>query len=96
MPLLYRCCLSPSEQLRHTLRPITQPPQLEAISVMAGVGGNSGDGQLHLPNLGTNEIWPFSVNGLWALVKVNVSKISPSGPVKNLTKLDDFPGGTCV
>ena len=69
-----------------------QPLELEAISVMAGVGGGSGDGQLQLPNLGTNCIWPFSVSGFGVGVKVNVSKISASGPVKNLTKLDDFPG----
>ena len=58
--------------------------ELESISVMAGLGGQGGDGQLHLPNLGTNCVWPFRVNGYGAGVQVGVSKISASGPVKNL------------
>jgi outer membrane protein OmpA-like peptidoglycan-associated protein len=66
--------------------------ELEAISVMAGVGGGSGDGQLHLPNLGTNCDYPFTIGGFGAGIKVGVSKISASGPVNNLTKLEDFPG----
>jgi outer membrane protein OmpA-like peptidoglycan-associated protein len=66
--------------------------ELEAISVMAGVGGGSGDGQLHLPNLGTNCDYPFKVGGFGASVKLNVSKLWASGPVKGLTKLEDFPG----
>ena len=66
--------------------------ELEAISAMAGIGGGSGDGQLHLPNLGTNCDYPFTIGGFGAGVQVNVSKISASGPIKNLTKLDDFPG----
>ena len=59
---------------------------------MAGVGGQSGDGQLHLPNLGTNCDYPFKVSGFGAGIKVGVSKISASGPINNLTKLEDFPG----
>jgi len=66
--------------------------ELEATSVMAGVGGGSGDGQLHLPNLGTNCDYPFTIGGFGAGVHVGVSKISASGAAKNLTKLDDFPG----
>ena len=66
--------------------------ELETISVMAGVGGQSGDGQLHLPNLGTNCDYPFKVSGFGAGLQVNVSKVSASGMVKNLMKLEDFPG----
>jgi hypothetical protein len=28
--------------------------ELEVVQFMAGIGGGTGDGQLHLPNLGTN------------------------------------------
>jgi outer membrane protein OmpA-like peptidoglycan-associated protein len=66
--------------------------EIEAFSVMAGVGGGGGDGQLNLPNLGTNCVYPFKVTGYGAGIQVNVSKISASGPVSNLTKLEDFPG----
>ncbi|MGC2201093.1 MAG: OmpA family protein [Stellaceae bacterium] len=59
---------------------------------MAGVGGQGGDGQLHLPNLGTNCDYPFKVSGFGAGLQVNVSKVSASGMVKNLMKLEDFPG----
>jgi outer membrane protein OmpA-like peptidoglycan-associated protein len=66
--------------------------QIEATSFMVGIGGQGGDGQLHLPNLGTNCAYPFSVSGFGAGVQVGVSRISASGPVKNLTKVEDFPG----
>ena len=46
--------------------------ELEAISAMAGIGGGSGDGQLHLPNLGTNCDYPFTIGGFGAGVQVNV------------------------
>jgi len=59
--------------------------ELEGISVMAGIGAEGGDGQLHLPNLGTNCEYPFKVSGFGAGVKVGVSKIWASGPVTNLT-----------
>ena len=65
--------------------------ELEAFLAMAGIGGGSGDGQLHLPNLGTNCAYPFTVSGFGAGVKVGVSKVWASGPVNNLTRLEDFP-----
>ena len=66
--------------------------QIEATSFIVGVGGQGGDGQLYLPNLGTNCAYPFSVNGIGAGVQVGVSRISAAGPVNNLTRLEDFPG----
>lgn len=66
--------------------------EVEAFLAMAGVGGGSGDGQLHLPNLGTNCDYPFKVTGFGAGVKVGVSKVWASGPVNNLTQLEEFPG----
>jgi outer membrane protein OmpA-like peptidoglycan-associated protein len=66
--------------------------QMETTSAMIGLGGQSGDGQLTLNNLGTNCTYPFKVAGFGAGVQVGVSKISAAGPVKNLTKLEDFSG----
>jgi outer membrane protein OmpA-like peptidoglycan-associated protein len=59
---------------------------------MAGIGGQSGDGQLNLPNLGTNCVYPFKVTGFGGGIQVGVSKVSASGPVANLTQIEDFPG----
>jgi outer membrane protein OmpA-like peptidoglycan-associated protein len=66
--------------------------QIESTSLMVGIGGQGGDGQLHLPNLGTNCAYPFSISGIGAGVQVGVSRISASGPVRNLTRIEDFPG----
>ena len=66
--------------------------EIETISVIAGVGGQNGEGQLNLPNLGTNCVHPFTVSGFGAGLQVGVSKVTASGPVKNLTQIEDFPG----
>src|SRR5271163_1679247 len=66
--------------------------QMETTSTMIGIGGQSGDGQLSLPNLGTNCVYPFKVSGFGAGIQVGISKISAAGPVKNLTRLEDFSG----
>ena len=65
---------------------------MESTSVMVGIGGQKGDGQLNLPNLGSNCVYPFKVSGFGAGIQVGVAKIAASGPVKNLTRLEDFPG----
>jgi len=66
--------------------------QIEATSAMIGIGGGSGDGQLTLPNLGTNCTYPFKVSGFGAGIQVGVSRIAAAGPVQNMTRLEDFPG----
>jgi outer membrane immunogenic protein len=66
--------------------------QLQATSAMLGIGGGSGEGQLTLPNLGTNCVYPFTVSGFGVGIQVGISKISAAGPVQNLTRLEDFPG----
>ena len=33
--------------------------EMESTSINVGLGGQSGDGMLHLPNLGTNCFYPF-------------------------------------
>src|SRR5215467_8234074 len=65
---------------------------IEATSFMVGIGGQGGDGQLFLPNLGTNCVYSFNVSGFGAGIQVGVSRVSASGPVKNLTKVEDFAG----
>jgi hypothetical protein len=66
--------------------------QIESTSVMLGLGGQSGDGLLSLPNLGMNCTYPFTVSGFGAGIQVSVSKVSAAGVVKNLARLEDFPG----
>jgi outer membrane protein OmpA-like peptidoglycan-associated protein len=66
--------------------------QIQTSSAMVGIGGQSGDGLLTLPNLGTNCTYPFKVSGFGAGIQVVVSRISAAGPVQNLTRLEDFPG----
>jgi outer membrane protein OmpA-like peptidoglycan-associated protein len=67
--------------------------QIETTSAIVGFGGQSGDGQLTLPNLGTNCVYPFKVSGFGVGIQVGISKASAAGPVAGLTKLEDFSGG---
>jgi outer membrane protein OmpA-like peptidoglycan-associated protein len=73
--------------------PTAQPwAQVQATSAMIGLGGGSGEGQLTLPNLGSNCIYPFQVSGFGAGIQVGISRISAAGPVENLNRLEDFSG----
>ena len=73
--------------------PVNGPwAQIETTSAIIGVGGQSGDGQLTLPNLGTNCVYPFKVSGFGAGIQVGISKASAAGPVAGLTKLEEFAG----
>jgi outer membrane protein OmpA-like peptidoglycan-associated protein len=66
--------------------------QIQTTSAMIGLGGQSGEGQLSLPNLGTNCVYPFKVSGFGAGIQVGISRASAAGPVKNLNSLEDFSG----
>jgi outer membrane protein OmpA-like peptidoglycan-associated protein len=66
--------------------------QIETSSAIVGIGGASGDGQLTLPNLGTNCVYPFKVSGFGAGIQVGISRAGAAGPVTGMTKLEDFPG----
>jgi outer membrane protein OmpA-like peptidoglycan-associated protein len=66
--------------------------QVETTSAIVGLGGQSGEGQLTMSNLGSNCVYPFKVSGFGADIKVGISKIAAAGPVKNLTRLEDFAG----
>lgn len=65
---------------------------MESMSVNAGLGGQSGDGVLRLPNLGTNCAYPFKVDGFGAGVHVGISRVAASGPVENMTRVGDIAG----
>ena len=66
--------------------------QMESMSYNLGIGGQSGDGVLHLPNLGTNCSYPFKVRGFGGGIQVGISKVSASGPVANMTRIADLSG----
>jgi len=66
--------------------------EMESTSLNLGVSGQSGDGLLRLPNLGTNCAYSFKVSGFGAGVQVGVSKISASGAVANMTRVSDLSG----
>src|SRR5436305_6113858 len=66
--------------------------QMESMSMSLGIGGQSGDGILHLPNLGTNCSYPFKVSGFGGGIQVGVSKVSASGPVAGMTRVADLSG----
>jgi len=66
--------------------------ELETTSVALGIGGQSGEGVLRLPNLGTNCSYAFKVDGFGAGIKVGISKVTASGPVEGMTKVGDLAG----
>jgi len=65
---------------------------LESTSVNVGIGGQSGDGMLYLPNLGTNCAFPFKVEGFGGGIHLGISKVSATGVVNNLTRVADLTG----
>jgi outer membrane protein OmpA-like peptidoglycan-associated protein len=72
--------------------PATPWVEMESMSVNLGLGGQSGEGVLRLPNLGTNCAYPFKVEGFGAGIHVGVSKVSASGAVTNMTRVADLSG----
>jgi outer membrane protein OmpA-like peptidoglycan-associated protein len=66
--------------------------EIETTSVNVGVGGQSGDGILKLPNLGTNCTYPLKVSGFGAGIQLGISKASASGGVANMTRVSDLSG----
>jgi len=72
--------------------PAAPTVRMETTSASVGIGGQSGDGQLQLPNLGSNCVYPFTVNGFGAGIQVGISKAAASGTVSNLTSVSDLAG----
>ena len=66
--------------------------EMQSTSVNLGVGGQSGNGILRLPNLGTNCAYPFKVDGIGAGLHFGVSNVNAGGEVKNMTTIEDLSG----
>lgn len=66
--------------------------EIELTSVALGIGGQSGDGVLTLPNLGTNCVYPFEIEGFGGGLQVGVSQMLAFGKVQGLTSVAAFPG----
>ncbi len=66
--------------------------EIELTSVALGIGGQSGDGVLKLPNLGTNCHYPFEIEGFGGGLQVGISQMLALGPVQGLTGVSQFPG----
>jgi len=69
-------------------------PMVEIVSttVSVGIGGQSGNGVLKLPNLAKGCAIPFKVQGFGAGLKIGISKLKAIGAVKNLTKVANLEG----
>lgn len=69
-------------------------PSIELVSTSfnVGIGGQSGEGILRLPNLGTNCAYRFKVDGFGAGIRVGISKATAAGVVANMTKVTDLAG----
>src|SRR4051812_5985775 len=65
---------------------------LVSNSFHVGLGGQSGEGVLYLPNLGSNCAYRFKVDGFGAGIRVGISKASASGVVANMTQVSDLAG----
>jgi len=66
--------------------------ELETKAVVVGIGGQSGEGTLSLDDLGSGCTYGFNVKGFGAGVAVGATKVNASGFVKDMTRLDHFPG----
>ena len=66
--------------------------EMETTSVSLGLGGQSGEGVLRLPNLGTNCAYAFKVDGFGAGIKVGVSHARATGPIAGMTRVADLSG----
>ena len=66
--------------------------EMQSTSINLGVGGQSGNGILQLPNLGTNCAYPFKVDSIGAGPQFGVSRVSAFGEVKNMTTIEDLSG----
>jgi outer membrane protein OmpA-like peptidoglycan-associated protein len=86
--LLAICAVIPAHA-QDQLLPVVE---LQSTSVNVGLGGQSGDGVLRLPNLGTNCAYRFKVSGFGAGIRVGISRATAAGVVANMTKVSDLAG----
>jgi len=66
--------------------------EMDTTSIGLGLAGQTGEGILHLPNLGTNCSYPFRVSGFGGGLQAGVSQIAASGAVVGLKRILDLTG----
>ena len=66
--------------------------EMDTTSASLGFAGQSGEGVLHLPNLGTNCAYPFKVSGFGGGLQAGISRVSASGSVTGMKKISDLTG----
>jgi outer membrane protein OmpA-like peptidoglycan-associated protein len=66
--------------------------ELQSTSFNVGLGGQSGEGVLRLPNLGSNCAYRFKVSGFGAGIRVGISKATAAGVVANMSRVTDLAG----
>jgi outer membrane protein OmpA-like peptidoglycan-associated protein len=65
---------------------------MDTTSIGLGLAGQTGEGMLHLPNLGTNCSYPFKVLGFGGGLQAGISQIAASGSVTGLKRISDLSG----
>ena len=65
---------------------------MDTTSVELGLAGQSGEGMLHLPNLGTKCDYPFRVSGFGGGLQAGISRVAASGAVTGMKKISDLTG----
>ena len=66
--------------------------EMDTTSASFGLAGQSGEGVLHLPNLGTNCDLSFRVSGFGGGLQAGISRVSASGSVIGMKKISDLTG----
>lgn len=66
--------------------------EMQSTSASVGLGGQSGNGVLRLPNLGTNCAYRFAVSGFGAGIQVGVSRANAAGLVANMRQVSELAG----
>jgi hypothetical protein len=65
---------------------------MDTTSIGLGLAGQTGEGMLHLPNLGTNCSYPFKVLGFGGGLQAGISQIAASSAVVGLKRILDLTG----
>jgi outer membrane protein OmpA-like peptidoglycan-associated protein len=66
--------------------------EMDTTSFALGLAGQTGEGILHLPNLGTNCDYPFRVSGFGGGIQAGISQVAASGAVTGLKRISDLTG----
>jgi hypothetical protein len=66
--------------------------EMQSTSASVGIGGQSGNGVLRLPTLGTNCAYRFAVSGFGAGIQVGISRANAAGVVANMRQVSELAG----